>query len=120
AALDSSYLGFRANLRPIGLLAVGLVVFTTAVIGLVGAWLVPGLTLPTALVLGAVLAPPDAVAAIAVGRRLGLPRRLMTILAGESLINDATALTLFRVAVASAAGGAGAGQGGGRGVGRGG
>jgi CPA1 family monovalent cation:H+ antiporter len=110
AALDSSYLGFRANLRAIGMLAVGLVVFTTAAVGLVGAWLVPGLTLPTALVLGAVVAPPDAVAAIAVGRRLGLPRRLMTILAGESLVNDATALTLFRVAVAAAAGGAAAGR----------
>ncbi|GAA5170180.1 Na+/H+ antiporter [Pseudonocardia eucalypti] len=104
AALDSSYLGFRANIRAIGLLAVGLVVFTTAAVGLVAWWLVPGLPLPAALVLGAVVAPPDAVAAVAVGRRLGLPRRVMTILAGESLVNDATALTLFRVAVAAAAG----------------
>jgi monovalent cation/hydrogen antiporter len=104
AALDSSYLGFRANLRPISLLAVGLVIFSTAVIGLAAWWLIPGLPLPAALVLGAVVAPPDAVAAIAVGRRLGLPRRVMTVLAGESLVNDATALTLFRVAVAAAAG----------------
>ena len=104
AALDSSYLGFRTNLRPIGLLAVGLVIFSTAAIGLAAWWLIPGLPLPAALVLGAVVAPPDAVAAIAVGRRLGLPRRVMTILAGESLVNDATALTLFRVAVAAAAG----------------
>jgi CPA1 family monovalent cation:H+ antiporter len=104
AALDSSYLGLRANIRPIGLLAVGLVIFSMAVVGVAAWWLVPGLTLATALVLGAVVAPPDAVAAIAVGRRLGLPRRMMTILAGESLVNDATALTLFRVAVAAAAG----------------
>ncbi|MDT7608954.1 MAG: monovalent cation/hydrogen antiporter, partial [Pseudonocardiales bacterium] len=104
AALDSSYHGFRTNLRPIGLLAVGLVIFSTVTIGLAAWWLIPGLSLPAGLVLGAVVAPPDAVAAIAVGRRLGLPRRVMTILAGESLVNDATALTLFRVAVAAAAG----------------
>lgn len=104
AALDSSYRGIRANRRPIGLLAVGLVAFTAAVVGLVGWWVVPGLTLPAALVLGAVVAPPDAVSALAVGRRLGLPRRTMTILGGESLINDATALTLFRVFAAVAAG----------------
>ena len=104
AALDSSYLGFRANIRPIGLLAVGLVIFSTAAIGLAAWWLIPGLPLPAALVLGAVVAPPDAVAAIAVGRKLGLPRRVMTVLAGESLVNDATALTLFRVALAAAAG----------------
>jgi CPA1 family monovalent cation:H+ antiporter len=104
AALDSSYLGLRANIRPIGLLAVGLVIFSMVVIGVVAWWVVPGLSLAAGLVLGAVVAPPDAVAAIAVGRRLGLPRRMMTILAGESLANDATALTLFRVALAAAAG----------------
>ena len=104
AALDSSYLRIRENLRPIGLLAVGLVLVTTAVVGLAAWWLVPGLPLPSALVLGAVVAPPDAVAAAAVGRKLGLPRRVMTILGGESLVNDATALTAYRVAVALAAG----------------
>ncbi len=104
AALESSYLGIRANRRPIGLLAVGLVGFTAVVVGLVAWWVVPGLSLPAALVLGAVVAPPDAVSALAVGRRLGLPRRVMTILGGESLINDATALTLFRVFIAVAAG----------------
>jgi CPA1 family monovalent cation:H+ antiporter len=104
AALGSSYLGIRANLRPIGLLAVGLVAFTTLVVGLVAWWLVPGLSLTAALVLGAVVAPPDAVSALSVGRRLGLPRRMMTILGGESLLNDATALTLLRVFVAVAVG----------------
>lgn len=105
AALESSYVGIRANLRPIALLSVGLVLFTTLVVGLVTAWLVPGLPLPVAFALGAIVAPPDAVAAMAVGRELGLPRRLMTILAGESLVNDATALTAYRVAVAAAVGG---------------
>src|SRR5690348_15576660 len=104
AGLGSSYVGFRANLRPIGLLAVGLVAFTTVVVGLVAWRVVPGLTLSAALVLGAIVAPPDAVSALTVGRRLGLPRRLMTILNGESLLNDATALTLFRVFLAVAAG----------------
>jgi monovalent cation/hydrogen antiporter len=104
AALDSSYLRIRQNVRAIGLLAVGAVLVTTVVVGLAAWWLVPGLPLASALVLGAVVAPPDAVAATAVGRRLGLPRRLMTILGGESLVNDATALTAYRVAVALAAG----------------
>ena len=104
AALDSSYLGIRANKRPIGLLAVGLVAFTAVVVGVVASWLIPGLPLAAGLVLGAVVAPPDAVSALAVGRRLNLPRRVMTILGGESLINDATALTLFRVFLAVAAG----------------
>jgi monovalent cation/hydrogen antiporter len=104
AALESSYMGIRANRRPIGLLAVGLVTFTAFAVGFIGWWLLPELGLAGALVLGAVIAPPDAVSAIAIGRRLGLPRRVMTILGGESLINDATALTLFRVFVAAAAG----------------
>ena len=84
AGLGSSYAGIRANLRPIGLLAVGLVAFTTVVVGLrrlVGG---AGPDAPgRALVLGAIVAPPDAVSALTVGRRLGLPRRLMTILNGR-------------------------------------
>ncbi|GAA3460738.1 Na+/H+ antiporter [Saccharothrix longispora] len=104
AALDSSYHNFRANLRPIGLLAVGLVLATTLAVGWVAHLALPGLPLWSALALGAVVAPPDAVAAVAVGRRLNLPRRTMTLLTGESLINDATALTAYKVAVAAAAG----------------
>lgn len=104
AALESSAARIRENLRPISLLAVGLVVFTTATVGLVAWWLLPGLPLASALVLGAVVAPPDAVAAASIGRRLGLQRRVMTILEGESLLNDATALTLFRVMLAVAMG----------------
>ncbi|HEX8869540.1 MAG TPA: sodium:proton antiporter, partial [Lentzea sp.] len=104
AALDSSYLNIRANLRPIGLLAVGLVLFTTFAVGVTAKLVFPDLPFPAALVLGAVVAPPDAVAAVAIGRKLGLQRRAMTLLVGESLINDATALTAFKVAVAATVG----------------
>ncbi|TCO64879.1 Na+/H+ antiporter [Actinocrispum wychmicini] len=104
AALDSSYLNIKANIRPIGLLSVGLVLATTVVVGLVAHMVMPQLSLAAALVLGAVVAPPDAVAAVSIGRRLGLPRRSMTVLAGESLANDASALTAYKVAVAAATG----------------
>ena len=86
------------------MLSVGLVLFTTAVIGLVVHLLIPELPLAAAFALGAIVAPPDAVAAVAVARRLGLPRRVITILVGESLFNDATALTAYRVAIAAAVG----------------
>ncbi|PRY32655.1 Na+/H+ antiporter [Umezawaea tangerina] len=106
AALDSSFLNIKANLRPIGLLAVGLVLFTTFAVGFAVHLVLPDLPLAAALVLGAVVAPPDAVAAVTIGRRLGLPRRAMTLLTGESLVNDATALTAYKVAVAAATGAA--------------
>ena len=105
AAQESSYISIRANRRPIGLLSVGLVVFTTVLVGYFMHWLVPAIPLAAAFVLGAVVAPPDAVAATAVGRTLGLPRRILTILGGESLVNDATALTAYQVAVAAVVGG---------------
>lgn len=104
AAIDSSYLRLKAVRRPVGLLSIGLVLFTTLVIGWVAHLLIPGLPLAAAFALGAIVAPPDAVAAVAVARRLGLPRKVVTILVGESLFNDATALTAYRVAVAAAVG----------------
>ncbi|MEV4259763.1 cation:proton antiporter, partial [Spirillospora sp. NPDC049652] len=104
AAWQSSFVDLRANLRPIAFLSIGLVLFTTLVVGWAVHLAVPGLPLPVALVLGAIVAPPDAVAAVSVAQRLGLPRRTVTILVGESLFNDATALTAFRVAVAAATG----------------
>lgn len=104
AALDSSFVNFRRNLRPIGLLSVGLVLATALTLGALMYTMVPGMTLAVACTLGAIVAPPDSVAATAIGRRLGLPRRLVVVLAGESLVNDATALTLYRVAVAAAIG----------------
>ncbi|MFL6129937.1 MAG: Na+/H+ antiporter [Mycobacteriales bacterium] len=106
AAWQSSVINFRQNARAIGLLSVGLVLFTTVTVGLAVHAVVPDLPLAAAFALGAIVSPPDAVAATAVGRTVGLPRRLMTILAGESLINDATALTAFRVAVVAATAGA--------------
>ncbi|MEV5314659.1 Na+/H+ antiporter [Streptomyces sp. NPDC052610] len=104
AATDSSYLDLRAQLRPVALLSVGYVLFATVVVGWAAYLLVPGLPLTAALVLGAVVAPPDAVAATAIARRVGLPSRITTILQGESLVNDATAITAYRVAVAAAVG----------------
>ncbi|MFD7444240.1 Na+/H+ antiporter [Streptomyces sp. NPDC059909] len=104
AALDSSYLDLRANIRPVALLSVGYVLFATLAVGWLAYLLVPGLPLTAALVLGAVVAPPDAVAATAIARRLRLPHRITTILQGESLVNDATAITAYRVALAAAVG----------------
>jgi CPA1 family monovalent cation:H+ antiporter len=97
AALDVSFVGFRRSLPQIRRLGIWLVLLTAVAVGLVAWWIFPSLTLPGALLLGAIVAPPDAVSAAAIGRRLGLPRRVMTVLSGESLINDATSLTLYRV-----------------------
>ncbi|MET7810389.1 Na+/H+ antiporter [Streptomyces sp. NPDC005395] len=104
AATDSSYLDLRAQARPVALLSVGYVLFATFVVGGAAYLVVPGLPLTAALVFGAVVAPPDAVAATAVARRVGLPSRITTILQGESLVNDATAITAFKVALAAAVG----------------
>ncbi|CAN5428341.1 Na+/H+ antiporter [soil metagenome] len=106
AGLESSSVNLRRNKRSITLLAVGLPLATTFVVGVVAFELVPDLTLAAALTLGAIVAPPDAVSASAIGRRLGLPRRTMTLLGGESLLNDATALTAYKVALAAAIGAA--------------
>ena len=103
AAIRTSLVDFRANRRAIGLLSVGLVVFTTVGVGLV-TWLLLPVPLAAGLALGAVVAPPDAVAATAVARRVGMPRRIVTILEGESLVNDATAIVCLRTAVAALAG----------------
>ena len=105
AALSSSYRDFRASLNSITRLGVGLVLVTALAVAAVFCVL-DDVPFAAALVLGAVVAPPDAVAAAAVGRRLGLPRRVMTLLSGESLINDATSLTLYKVALAGVASGA--------------
>ncbi len=98
AALRTSVLDFKANRRSIGYLSVLLVVVTALGVGLV-AWLILPIPFAVAFALGAVVAPPDAVAATSIARRVGLPRRLVTILEGESLINDATAITCLRMAI---------------------
>ncbi|KQZ24189.1 cation:proton antiporter [Microbacterium sp. Root553] len=104
AALDVSFVGFKRSLPQIRRLGITLVLLTSVAVGLVAWWILPSLTLPGALLLGAIVAPPDAVSAAAIGRKLGLPRRIMTVLSGESLINDATSLTLYRVFAAIIAG----------------
>jgi Na+/H+ antiporter len=104
AGLESSYVALRKNVRPIALLAIGLPLATTFAVGIVAYHTVPELTPASALTLGAIVAPPDAVSATSIGRRLGLPRQIMTLLGGESLLNDATALTLYKVALAAAIG----------------
>lgn len=103
AALNTSLIEFRHNARPIALLSVGLVIVNTVVVGLVVLWLLP-VQPAAAFALGAVVAPPDAVAATAIARRVGMPRRMVTILQGESLVNDATALVALRSAIAALAG----------------
>jgi Na+/H+ antiporter len=94
----TSWREFRANLRPILQLSLGLVLVTTLVIGVV-AHFIAGLSWPVAFVLGAVVSPTDAVAASATARQLGLPRRIVTVIEGESMVNDATGLVAYRFAV---------------------
>src|SRR6266480_5750458 len=98
AALFTSWRDFRSNLRPISLLAVGLVLFTTVAVALLAHHFMD-LSLPAGFVLGAIISPPDAVAATAIADRLRVPRRIVTILEGESLVNVATALVAYRFAV---------------------
>jgi CPA1 family monovalent cation:H+ antiporter len=100
-ALTTSWRDFRRNLRPILLLAIGLVLFTTFAVGWMAHAFVPGLPWAAAFALGAIVSPPDAVAATAVLERLSVPRRTVAILEGESLVNDATALVALQFAVAA-------------------
>lgn len=104
-AIETSLVDFNANRRSILLLSVGLVVATTLGIGLIVHALLPDAGWPASFAIGAVVAPPDAVAAVAVARHIGLPRRIVTILEGESLLNDATALVSLRTAILAVAGG---------------
>jgi len=104
AGLESSYVALRKNIRPIALMAVGLPVATAFAVAYVAHHAVPELTPAAALTLGAIVAPTDAVSATAIGRRLGVPRTIITLLGGESLLNDPTALTLYKVALAAAIG----------------
>lgn len=102
AALFTSWRDFRANLRPIALLAIGLVLFTTVAVAFLAHYFM-NLPLPVGFVLGAIVSPPDAVAATAIAERLKVPHRIVTILEGECLVNDATALVAYRFAVAAVA-----------------
>lgn len=105
AVRRTSWRQFAANRRPIFLLAVALVFVTTLCVAVVAHSIVPGLPIAAAVALGALVAPPDPVAATAVAGQLGLPRRLVSILEGEGLFNDVTAIVLYHVAVAAAVSG---------------
>ncbi|HVD29596.1 MAG TPA: Na+/H+ antiporter [Mycobacteriales bacterium] len=104
AALDSSLTAIRRNLRTVVSLSVLLVLATALVIGVGFGLFVAGATVAAGIALGAAVAPPDPVAALAVGRKAGLPPRLITLIQGEGLLNDATALTILAVAISAAQG----------------
>ncbi|MBB4695614.1 cation:proton antiporter [Paractinoplanes abujensis] len=101
ATRGASFANFGANIRSIWALGVLLVAVTCGALGFLSSWLLPTLGLSVAFVLGAVLAPPDTITTVSHGDEIGLPQRATTILTGESLVNDATALTLFSIAVAA-------------------
>jgi monovalent cation/hydrogen antiporter len=101
AAIRTSLVDFKANRRSILLLSVGLVAFSTVVVGWVAYLAIPAVTLAAGFAIGAVIAPPDAVAATTVARKVGMPRRIVAILEGESLFNDATALVALNTAIAA-------------------
>jgi CPA1 family monovalent cation:H+ antiporter len=99
SAFFTSVRDLRSNLRPVSLLAIGLVAVTMIGVAVVAHWLIDELTWPAAFVLGAVVSPTDPIAATSIGRRLGVPRRLITVIESESLVNDASALVFYRTAV---------------------
>ena len=100
SAVEMSWSAFKFNLRPISLLALGCVLFTTALTAVVSHWAL-GFSWPVGFVLGAIVSPPDPVAPLAIARRMQLPKRLLLILEGEGLANDASALILYRFAIAA-------------------
>ena len=99
ASLLTSWSDFKANIRPISLLAIGLVVATTLAVGLALKLMVPSVPWAAAFVLGAIISPPDAVAATTILSRLNMPRHIVTILEGESLVNDASGLVIYKLAI---------------------
>jgi Na+/H+ antiporter len=105
AAFFTSLRDLRRELRPISLLAIGLVLLTTAGVGVTAHLLIPGLPWAAAIVLGAIVSPTDPLAATQILRRVGAPRRVITVIEGESLLNDGTALVIYRLAVVAAVGG---------------
>ncbi len=102
---DTDWRDFRFNLRPILLLAIGCVAFTTVIVAVVAHALFAALTWPAAFVLGAIVAPTDAVASTAIMGRMSVPRRIVAIIDGESLVNDASSLVIYRFAIAAAVAG---------------
>lgn len=105
-AFETSWRDFRRYLRAISLLAIGLVLATIVSVAYAAHWMIPGVTLATGFVLGAIVSPPDAIAASAIAQRLGLPRNVVTILEGESLVNDSTGLVALNISLAAMMGSA--------------
>ncbi|MCC8034950.1 MAG: Na+/H+ antiporter [Rikenellaceae bacterium] len=105
AALNISFPGFKKNIGTISMLAVTMVLVTMTAIAAVAHFFIPGISWPVGFVIGAILSPPDAIAASGILRNMKLPERTATILEGESLVNDATALTVYRIALGVVAGG---------------
>jgi CPA1 family monovalent cation:H+ antiporter len=99
SAWTTSWHDFTAAHRPIALLAIGLVLFTTTIVAIVAHTFIPGFSWPVAFLLGSIISPPDAVAAASITKGLGLPKRIVTILEGESLVNDASGLIAYRYAI---------------------
>lgn len=101
AASNTSWHDFKAEIKPIATLAIALVILTTGAVAIASHYLIPGFTWPLAFVLGAIVSPPDAVAATTITKGLGLNKKVITILEGESLVNDASALIAYRFALAA-------------------
>jgi Na+/H+ antiporter len=101
AASNTSWHDFKSEIKPISTLAIALVFFTTLAVAIFSHWMIPGFSWPLAFVLGAIVSPPDAVAATSITKGLGLNRKVITILEGESLVNDASALIALRFAIAA-------------------
>jgi Na+/H+ antiporter len=99
AAWFTSWHDFKANIRPISLAAIGLVIATTVVVAVAAHWLIPGISWPASFLIGAIVSPPDAVAATSVTKGLGLSPRMITIIEGESLVNDASGLVAYKYAL---------------------
>ena len=106
SAFFTSLRDLRANARPIGMLAIGLVIATMTVVAMVAHAAIDSMSWSAAFVLGAIVSPTDPIAATAIMRRLGVPRRIVTVVEGEALVNDGTALVLYRVAITAAVSGA--------------
>jgi CPA1 family monovalent cation:H+ antiporter len=101
AASNTSWHDFKSEIKPIATLAIALIIFTTGAVAVVSYLLIPGFTWPLAFVLGAIVSPPDAVAATSITKGLGVNRKVITILEGESLLNDASALIAYRFSIAA-------------------
>src|SRR5688572_17179618 len=101
AASNTDWHHFKSEIRPIATLAIVLVIFTASAVAISSYLLIPGFTWPLAFVLGAIVSPPDAVAATTITKGLGLNKKVITILEGESLVNDASALITYRFAIAA-------------------